>query len=151
MSFLDDTFDVEAALKGMPEAKQFDQILERVQSDWRKASEHKPADMQEVIFIVSSRDDHYDGRMLGGRYLERHNEYTVPGMSFSASYWMPMPPPPAPIKNNLTADKSVIFNGGYCDPSCPFLKTLDPNNLNAICEKDDKPIKWFDGFNAHCI
>ena len=94
MSFWDDTFDVEAALKGKSEAKQFDRILEQVQRDWRKVAEHRPHDMQEVIFIISSMDDYYHGRMLGGRYLERHNEFTVPGMSFRASYWMPMPPPP---------------------------------------------------------
>lgn len=60
-------------------------------SKWIKTSEQCPNDMQEVIFIVSSTDEHYHRRILGGRYLSDWNEFTTPGMSFGATHWMPMP------------------------------------------------------------
>lgn len=59
---------------------------------WIPTDQRLPSPQQDVIFIVSA-DAILDGRKLGGRYLG-DDTFSVPGQSFRASHWMPMPSGP---------------------------------------------------------
>ena len=91
-------------------------------SKWIKTSEQCPNDMQEVIFIVSSTDEHYHRRILGGRYLSDWNEFTTPGMSFGATHWMPMPLLP----------EGLALDWIYQTPPILNMLDLDLKKLKAI-------------------
>lgn len=66
-------------------------------SDWIDADVQAPQLMQDVAFIVESKNPMYNGRLLGGRYQGNqygYHEFSVPGMSFSAKLWQPLPSTP---------------------------------------------------------
>lgn len=45
----------------------------------------------------------------------------------------------------------ITYGCGYCANTCPFYKWVDIEHLAAHCERDNKPIEYFDGFLAHCL
>lgn len=64
---------------------------------WKSADVEAPKEYQDVIFIVESRDELSNGRMLGGRYQGfkfGYHEFSTPGIGWKASLWYPMPERP---------------------------------------------------------
>lgn len=70
----------------------FEEEEDRNKQRWIPTDQRLPSPQQDVIFIVSA-DAILDGRKLGGRYLG-DGTFSVPGQSFKASHWMPMPSGP---------------------------------------------------------
>lgn len=67
------------------------------ESTWISVADRLPAPRADVIFVVSDRSARYHGMRLGGKYLGLvcgGPEFAVPGMSFEASHWQPMPEGP---------------------------------------------------------
>jgi len=70
------------------------------QDKWISVKNELPADGQTIAFIVQSKDSptysYLDGEVMGGRfhYLAGQATFSVPGIGFSASHWMPLPTPP---------------------------------------------------------
>lgn len=67
---------------------------------WIPCSDRLPEDGQTVAFVVECEDQFWHGRVFGGRYFRRTHgdEFSVPGIVFAASHWMPLPDPPAEIE-----------------------------------------------------
>jgi hypothetical protein len=69
---------------------------------WISVEERLPDELQRVSFVVKSRDEAYNGKVLGGKYTgdpkseypSRKNEFSTPGIGWEASHWMPAPAPP---------------------------------------------------------
>lgn len=100
--------------------------------NWISTDDRLPEDGQSVAFVVSCKNpnwDHLDGRVLGGTYHVTNGYrggFGVPGLSVSASHWMPLPKPPEAML--LKCDKPAVKKcgancadggkcgaGGYCD------------------------------------
>lgn len=67
---------------------------------WIDVKERQPEMYQAVAFIVSSSNDRYNRRRLGGTYQGAketisgdgvYYEFAVPGHSWPGSHWMPLP------------------------------------------------------------
>jgi hypothetical protein len=64
---------------------------------WVPVAERLPADGQSVAFVVSCKDPTFylNGSVLGGTFRAGpYAGFGVPGMTVSASHWMPLPAPP---------------------------------------------------------
>lgn len=66
---------------------------------WIDVADSLPSDMQSVAFVVSTNNsahDYLNGMVLGGVYRAgEFGGFSVPGMTFTASYWLPLPDAPA--------------------------------------------------------
>ena len=62
---------------------------------WHLYPDEKPAPNQLVIFRVKSERDFFNGKWLGGKYLQYKNfgEFSTPDKGFDADLWTPMPLP----------------------------------------------------------
>lgn len=63
---------------------------------WIDVNEKLPELYQSVAFVVNNSSDH-NGKVYGGSYTGSNrfpNEFSTPGIGFSASHWMPLPAPP---------------------------------------------------------
>lgn len=70
---------------------------------WIKVEDRLPEDGRDVLFIVKSDqgDGFAHGRKLGGRYRSGlAGGFSVPGITFEASHWMPMPDGPGRDEKN---------------------------------------------------
>lgn len=71
---------------------------------WISVDERLPEEGQDVAFVVKaakgSIQDYLNGRVLGGRFMivSGHPTFTVPGVGFNASHWMPLPTAPTSDK-----------------------------------------------------
>lgn len=69
-------------------------------SDWINVDDRLPEEGQDVAFIVDSDKSpvfsYLHGERLGGRFhrLAGRATFSVPGIGFVASHWMPLPEPP---------------------------------------------------------
>ncbi|KWO62597.1 DUF551 domain-containing protein [Burkholderia territorii] len=67
---------------------------------WISVDDRLPEEGQDVSFVVKaakgSIQDYLNGRVLGGRFMIvfGHPTFTVPGVGFNASHWMPLPTAP---------------------------------------------------------
>jgi hypothetical protein len=67
---------------------------------WISVDDRLPEEGQDIAFIVKaakgSIQDHINGRVLGGRFMimGSYPTFTVPGLGFNASHWMPLPAAP---------------------------------------------------------
>ena len=71
--------------------------------EWISVKDRLPEKFQDVAFIVECKlDKTYNGRRMGGRYMGlmfpdrdfAYHAFSVPGIEFKASHWMPLPEPP---------------------------------------------------------
>lgn len=62
---------------------------EWAQLNWIPVTERLPERMQECLFIVDSRFDHDNGRVLGGWYTGE--DFVTPGVTWKASRWCAIP------------------------------------------------------------
>lgn len=66
--------------------------------NWISIENKIPKEGDSVAFIIDSKDDFYNGKVLGGTYQGHRNglrhEFTTPGMSWKADLWQPLPLPP---------------------------------------------------------
>ena len=63
--------------------------------EWIKCTDRLPKRLDTVAFVVKSKYG-YDGRVLAGYYGgKRHGKpvFTIPGIEFEGSFWMPLPKP----------------------------------------------------------
>ncbi len=61
---------------------------------WYNTDEKQPLPQQPVLFVVESSDPNYNGKQYGGKYIGfnyGYHEFALPGISFSAKIWRPMP------------------------------------------------------------
>lgn len=71
---------------------------------WISVDERLPEEGQDVAFVVKaakgSIQDYLNGRVLGGGFMivGGHPTFTVPGVGFNASHWMPLPTAPTSDK-----------------------------------------------------
>jgi len=68
-------------------------------TSWISTAERMPEDGQSVAFVVSLADgsthDYLNGRVLGGTYhAGKYGGFSIPGITFNASHWMPLLDPP---------------------------------------------------------
>lgn len=67
---------------------------------WISIEDRLPEEGQDVAFVVQadkgSIQDYLDGRVLGGSFMivGGYPTFTVPGVGFRASRWMPLPTAP---------------------------------------------------------
>ena len=67
---------------------------------WISVDERLPEEGQDVAFVVQadkgSIQDYLNGRVLGGSFMTvgGYPTFTVPGVGFKASHWMPLPTAP---------------------------------------------------------
>lgn len=72
-------------------------------SPWISVEDQIPEVGQTVAFIVSSNDEHNNGRILGGSYdgfKFGYHGFSTPGIGWSGSHWMPLPAPPESSNQN---------------------------------------------------
>lgn len=70
--------------------------------EWLFATIKSPKQFQECIFVVESRDETYNGRVMGGIYqgvVFGYHEFTTPGIAWRATLWLPSPTVPKKTKN----------------------------------------------------
>lgn len=79
------------------------QVARRTTPDreaWISIEDRLPEEGQDVAFVVKaakgSIQDYLNGRVLGGGFMivGGHPTFTVPGVGFNASHWMPLPTAP---------------------------------------------------------
>lgn len=75
-------------------------------AEWISVDERLPEDKQHVAFVVDTqgweRFDYLHGRVLGGQFTKSDRHFSVPGIGFSASHWMPLPAAPSTASSNDT-------------------------------------------------
>jgi hypothetical protein len=78
---------------------------------WLNVEQNKPEQYQDVIFIVESDNDFYNGRILGGRYQGNqygYHDFSVPGHEFSAKLWQPSPKKPGQSTKTEAIDETLM-------------------------------------------
>jgi hypothetical protein len=76
------------------------QLVQAAAPQWISVDERLPDEGQHVAFVVQadkgSIQEHINGRVLGGQFVMvcGHPTFTVPGLGFRASHWMPLPAAP---------------------------------------------------------
>lgn len=71
-------------------------------TEWVSVRDRLPDERQKVLFVVVPSDEDYAGTVQAGRYTSfKYNdgfvdaEFSFPGRTTHATYWMPLPDPPA--------------------------------------------------------
>lgn len=87
---MDDFYGKQTVINSMLE------YAEQFKTKWIDVKLKQPEEHQEVIFLIKSKDEFYNGTRAGGlyqKYNQRGNyyEFTTPGIVWLADYWMPMP------------------------------------------------------------
>lgn len=77
-----------------------------MEDPWIDVNEKLPELYQSVAFVVNNSRDH-NGKVYGGSYTGSNrcpNEFSTPGIGFSASHWTPLPEPPNLNKKEDSSD-----------------------------------------------
>lgn len=77
----------------------FEPHLNTQKEEWVDVNFIKPCIHQPCAFIVeSTNDSFYNGKVYGGNYQGNdmgYHEFSIPGISWKATLWQPLPPPPS--------------------------------------------------------
>lgn len=72
--------------------------IPKEESKWISVNDKEPEEFQNVMFVVKSKDEFYDGKVLGGTYQGkkgkgdyRHYAFSTPGIEWEGIFWQPSP------------------------------------------------------------